>query len=45
MSLIARPKHLGDGGCSSAYLGGGHVLEGHPTADQLAGHDAQAVNV
>lgn len=28
-----------------AYLGGGHVLEGHPAADQLAGHDAQAVDV
>lgn len=28
-----------------AYLGRGHVLEGHPAADQLAGHDAQAVDV
>lgn len=27
------------------YLGGGHVLEGNPAADQLAGHDAQAVDV
>lgn len=27
------------------YLGRGHVLEGHPAADQLASHNAQAVDV